>query len=130
MTVPSSSRAERGGAIRSSSARSSLAVLVMAPDSCRRSDWAHYFELLGLRTIRCAGPQATTCALTLGVRCPLQDEADCIFYDEQGITPDLEFALRALPPDAPIAYARSERDPGGRERPVPTHVVARRRPAT
>jgi len=118
MTVPSSSRGKRSGAIRSSTASSSLTVLVMSRDGERRSDWAEYFEGFGLRTMRCAGPQATTCALSLDRRCPLQES----------LTPELESQLRQLPPLAPIAYARSERDARGRQFPVATDIFSGRRP--
>ena len=96
----------------------------MTADGHRREDWADYFERLGIKTIRCAGPQATTCALTLQQRCPLHEAADCIFYDEEATTPELLAQLRANPPSVPIAYARSQRDAEGRERAVPTHVVS------
>jgi len=128
MTVPSSSRGKRSGAIRSSTASSSLTVLVMSRDGERRSDWAEYFEGFGLRTMRCAGPQATTCALSLDRRCPLHEEADFIFYDQESLTPELESQLRQLPPLAPIAYARSERDARGRQFPVATDIFSGRRP--
>ena len=128
MTVPSSSRGKRSGAIRSSTASSSLTVLVMSCDSERRSDWAEYFEGLGLRTMRCAGPQATTCALSLDRPCPLHEEADVIFYDQESVTPELESHLRQLPPDAPIAYARSQRDVRGRQFPVAIDIFSGQRP--
>ena len=132
MTVPSSSRGKRSGAIRSSTAsshaNSASATHEKSSDGERRSDWAEYFEGLGLRTMRCAGPQATTCALSLERRCPLHDEADFIFYDQESLTPELESQLRQLPPLAPIAYARSERDARGRQFPVATDIFSGRRP--
>jgi len=128
MTVPSSSRGKRSGAIRSSTASSSLTVLVMSRDGERRSDWAEYFEGFGLRTMRCAGPQATTCALSLDRRCPLHEEAHVIFYDQESLTPELESQVRRLPPDAPIAYARSQRDVRGCQFPVAIDIFSGRRP--
>lgn len=128
MTVSPSTRGQRGGAIRSSSAPSSLTALVMTGDGHRREDWAKYFESVGVRPIRCAGPEATTCALSLEKRCPLHDEADFIFYDEESVTPELEAALRALPPHAPIAYARTQIGADGREFPVATRIFSRRQP--
>ncbi len=128
MTIPSSSRGKRSGAIRSSTASSSLTVLVMSGDGERRSDWAEYFGGLGLQTMRCAGPQATTCALSLNRRCPLHEEADFIIYDQESVTPELDSQVRHLPPEAPIAYARSERDARGRQFPVATDIFSGRRP--
>jgi hypothetical protein len=128
MTVSPSKRGQRSGAIRSSSAPSSLTVLVMTGDTHRREDWAKYFEGVGVRPIRCAGPEATTCALSLQKRCPLHEEADFIFYDEESVTPELESQLRTLPPDAPIAYARTKIGADGREFPVATRIFSRRQP--
>jgi hypothetical protein len=118
----------RGGAIRSASAPSSLTVLVMSGDSHRREDWAKHFERVGIRPIRCAGPANSTCALSLQQRCPLHEEADFIFYDEESITPELEGQLRMLPPSASIAYARSQRDADGREFPITTMIFSRPTP--
>jgi hypothetical protein len=130
MTVSTSKRGSKGGAIRSSSAPSSLTVLVMTGDGHRREDWAKYFESVGVRPIRCAGPEAMTCALSLEKRCPLHQEADFIFYDEESVTPQLEAQLRTLPPHAPIAYARTKIGPDGREFPVATRIFSRtQRPA-
>lgn len=120
MTVPTSNRDERSGTIRSS--HSPLAVLVMSGDGSRRNDWAKFFEREGLRVLRCAGPEATTCALTVQPRCPLQDEADFIFYDQTSVTSELEEHLDLVPLAAPIAYASSVRTPEGREYPVPARI--------
>jgi hypothetical protein len=128
MTVAPSTRGPKGGPIRSSSAPSSLTVLVMTGDGHRRDDWAKYFEKVGVRPIRCAGPEATTCALSLEKRCPLHQEADFIFYEEESVTPQLEGQLRALPPNAPIAYARTKVGSDGREFPVATRIFSRTRP--
>jgi hypothetical protein len=98
----------------------------MNRDGARRNDWAQTFEREGLRVLRCAGPEATTCALSVQLRCPLQDEADFIFYDEASVTPELERDLRRVPLAAPIAYATSKRTPDGRESPVAIQIRSRR----
>ena len=88
----------------------------------RRAQWATFFEDQGMRTIRCAGPRVTTCALEISDRCPLHDTADLIFYDEESVTPALEEQLDLARYGTPIAYARSMRSPGGREYPVTERV--------
>jgi hypothetical protein len=130
MTTPSSLRDERSGADRSSRPARPLSVLVMSADATRRGDWAKFFEDQGMRTIRCAGPAATTCALEIGTRCPLHQEADLIFYDEDSITPRLEEQLDLITLSAPIAYASSMRARGGTQYPVTERVRsgARRSP--
>ncbi len=120
MTVPSSTRAERIGAIRSSHA--SLTVLVMTGDGSQRKDWAKFFEREGLRVLRCAGPEATTCALTVQRHCALQDEADVIFYDQESVTSELEEQLERVPLTAPIAYANGIRSVDGQEQPVAARI--------
>lgn len=99
-----------------------MAVLVMSGDAERRAEWAKFFEEQGMRTIRCAGPEATTCALEIGTRCPLHQEADLIFYDEESVTPRLEEQLDLIPLITPIAYASTMRVPGGRQYPVTERV--------
>jgi hypothetical protein len=103
-------------------------VLVMSVDATRRGDWAKFFEEQGMRTIRCAGPQATTCALEIGASCPLHQEADLIFYDEESITPRLEEQLDLIPSTAPIAYASTMRARDGREYPATERVRLAARP--
>jgi len=125
MTVPSSEREQRGGAIRSSHAP--LTVLVMSGDGPRRNDWAEFFDREGMRVLRCAGPEVATCALTVQRRCPLQDEADLIFYDQKSVTSELEGRLDLVPLTAPIAYSNSGRTPEGRESPVATRIRSARR---
>jgi hypothetical protein len=124
MTAPSSKRVERSGPIRSS--HTPLIVLVMSRDGERRNDWSKTLEREGLRVIRCAGPQASTCALAVQRRCPLHDEADFIFYDQASVTPELERDLKRVPIAAPIAFAISRRTPEGRESPVATRIVSPR----
>jgi hypothetical protein len=122
MTQASSPRSEGGGGIRSSRPPKPISVLVMSADPERRGAWAEFFEEQGMRTIRCAGPTATTCALELFERCPLHDAADLIFYDEQSVTPALEEQLDLTVLKTPVAYASSMRLPGGREYPVTERV--------
>jgi len=124
MTVPSLRREQRSGAIRSSHAP--LTVLVMSGDGPRRNDWAKFFGR-GMRVLRCAGPEATTCALTVQRRCPLQDEADFIFYDQRSVTSELEGKLDLVPLTAPIAYSNSGRTPEGCEYPVATRIRSAKR---
>lgn len=104
----------------------------MSADATRRGDWAKFFEDQGMRTIRCAGPAATTCALELGTSCPLHQEADLIFYDEDGITPRLEEQLDLIILGTPIAYASSMRARDGSQYPVTERVrpAARRSPSS
>jgi len=122
MTKSSSTCDERSGADRSSRPARPLSVLVMSADATRRGDWAKFFEDQGMRTIRCAGPAATTCALEIGTSCPLHQEADLIFYDENSITPRLEEQLDLITLSTPIAYASSMRAPGGMQYPVTERV--------
>ena len=119
-------RDERSGADRSSRRPRPMSVLVMSADSARRADWARFFEEQGLRAIRCAGPRATTCALEMGKNCPLHQEADLIFYDEESVTRQLEDELDLCSLTVPVAYASTMEQPDGRQFPVPERV----RPAT
>lgn len=112
--------AERSGANRSS--RATLSVLVMSGDPERRGRWAQFFEEQGMHTIRCAGPAATTCALEIGTRCPLHEQADLIFYDQDSVTPELEEQLDLIPLVTPIAYASTMRLRDGRQYPVTERV--------
>jgi len=115
-------RDERSGADRSSRPVRPMAVLVMSSDTNRRAEWAKFFEEQGMHAIRCAGPKATTCALEIGTRCPLHQEADLIFYDEESVTPDLDEQLDQIPMTTPIAYASTMRTPDGRQYPVTERV--------
>ena len=94
----------------------------MSADPERRGAWAKFFEDQDMRTIRCAGPKATTCALEIGSRCPLHENADLIFYDEDGVTPELEEQLDLAVLTTPVAYASSMRSPEGREYPATERV--------
>src|SRR5207249_12231865 len=66
MNKSSAPRDERSGADRSSRPARPMSVLVMSADAKRRGDWAKFFEDQGMHAIRCAGPEATTCALEIG----------------------------------------------------------------
>ena len=105
-----------------------MSVLVMSADSARRADWARFFEEQGLRAIRCAGPRATTCALEIGKNCPLHQEADLIFYDEESVTRQLEEELALISLTAPVAYASTMERPDRRQFPVPERVRPAGRP--
>jgi hypothetical protein len=94
----------------------------MSADATRRGEWAKFFEDQGMRTLRCAGPVATTCALEIGTSCPLHHEADLIFYDEDSITPRLEEQLDLITIGTPIAYASSMRARAGSQYPVTERV--------
>ena len=122
MTQSSSRRAEGSGEIRSSRPLTPLSVLVMSADAQRRAGWAKFFEDQGMRAIRCAGPKATTCALEISTRCPLHEQADLIFYDEESVTPELEEQLDLVALTTPVAYASSMRSPRGGEYPVTERV--------
>lgn len=124
MTGPMLPNDERGGAIRSSRMPRPMSVLVMSADAARRADWAKFFEAQGMRTIRCAGPVATSCALEMGRRCPLHDAGDLIFYDEMSVTRRLEGQLDLiLHSPHNIAYAASMPSSAG-EYPVTEHACA------
>ena len=125
MTSSAVQRRERGEADRSSRP---LSILVMSADGKRRGDWAKFFEDQGMQTIRCGGPQATSCALELSNRCPLHEHADLIFYDEESITPALEEQLDLIPLSTPVAYARTMRTRLGDEYPVTERVRPAARP--
>jgi hypothetical protein len=90
----------------------------MSADPRRRTDWARFFETQGMHAIRCAGPEVSSCALEVQRHCPLHDDADLIFYDEESVTKELEQQLDLYPIAVPIAYARSDRAPDGSEYPV------------
>jgi hypothetical protein len=94
----------------------------MSSDAERRGEWAKFFEEQGMRTMRCAGPKAASCALEIDRTCPLHEHADLIFYDEESVTPRLEEQLDLIGLDTPIAYARTMRMRDGRQYPVTERV--------
>ena len=69
-----------------------ITALVVSSDPAVRSDWARFFDRLGLRTMRCVGPQAM-CGLLDGGRCPLHDAASIAVYDRASLTPELTLRL-------------------------------------
>jgi hypothetical protein len=129
MTENSSSPSGRSGAIRSSRSPRPMSVLVMSADAERRGEWARFFEDQGMRTIRCAGPEATSCALETSNRCPLHEEADLIFYDHLSVTRALEEQLDLIPLPTLIAYASSMHSPGGGQYPVTERLRSAARPS-
>ena len=92
-------------------------VLVVSADPAVRSDWARHFEALGMRTIRCVGPQVT-CALLDRERCPLHEDADLAVYDRASLTPALTLKLAGLGDEFPLAFATDRLDAEGRHEPV------------
>ena len=114
---------ERDGAIRPS--RSRTALLVSA-DPAVRSDWARYFEALGMRTLRCVGPQVL-CVLLDGGHCPLHDGADLAIYDRTALTPELTLRLIRASRSLPIAFAANKLDGAGHHEPVITSVASQGR---
>jgi hypothetical protein len=101
-------------------------VLVMSGDPVIREGWAKTFERLGLRVMRCAGPENTTCALELRSTCPLHEDADVAFYDESSLGAALTVQLLTQPRPLPIAFARDRETADGGHEPVPVNVLDRR----
>jgi hypothetical protein len=104
----------------------SRTALVVSADAAVRADWARYFESLGMRTLRCVGPQIA-CALLDGDTCPLHAEADLAIYDRDALAPELTLKLMRASRAIPIAFARDQRDPDGRHEPLVTGVLSRGR---
>ena len=67
-----------------------------------REGWARHFEARGLDVVRCAGPEATHCALEMGACCPLLDEVDAAYYDNACVTDELAADLIKRPRLLPI----------------------------
>jgi hypothetical protein len=116
-------RAGKSGAIRSSRASVQTAVLVMSKDPAVREGWARTFEAFGMRAMRCAGPENTSCALANSARCPLHDDADMAFYDQQSVTGALAIRLLTLPRTLPIMLARDRTTPEGGHEPIPVQLL-------
>ncbi len=112
----------KSGAIRSSRVPAET-VLVMSADQAIREGWARHFELLGLRVIRCAGPENTSCALERGPRCPLQDESDVAWYDIDSVTDELAVHLLMQRHGVPITFAQDRATSDGGHRPEPVHLM-------
>jgi hypothetical protein len=113
----------KSGAIRSSRASGPTTVLVMSTDPTVRDGWARRFEALGMRALRCAGPQNTSCALETGSGCPLHDEADVAFYEGESVTAALALALMTGPRTLPITFARDRVTPDGGHEPMPLQLL-------
>lgn len=100
-------------------------ALVVSGDPQIRADWARYFEALGMRSLRCVGPQVL-CALLDGSRsgCPLHAEADLAVYDRSTVTPELALRLVRVGRSLPIAFAEDHLGPDGRHEPTITALAA------
>ncbi len=123
MTTQTTLHAGKSGAIRSSRASVPMTVLVMSKDPARREGWARTFERLGMGAMRCAGPENASCALESRARCPLHDEADVAFYDQDSVTAELAVKLLTLPRTLPITLARDRETPEGGHEPVPVQLL-------
>lgn len=110
---------ERAGVARPSRRRTAL---VVSRDAAVRADWARCFEALGMKTLRCVGPQAL-CVLLDGGRCPLHEEVDLAVYDRATVTPELALRLVQASHALPIAFAQDRRTDGGWHQPVITSVA-------
>ncbi len=95
----------------------------MSKDPLVREGWARTFEALGMRAMRCAGPENTSCALESSARCPLHDDADVAFYDQGSVTAALAVRLLTLPRTLPITLARDRKTPEGGHEPVPVQLL-------
>ena len=82
------------------------AVVVVSGDGRLRETWARAFEGQGLRAMRCAGPEVTSCALLIMDRCPLHAAADIAVYDVDSVTPALLKRLRRPFPHTEIVFAK------------------------
>jgi hypothetical protein len=101
----------------------SRTALVVSADAEVRADWAHYFERIGMRTLRCVGPQIA-CALLDGDSCPLHAEADLAIYERAALTPELTLKLMRASRWLPIAFARDQRDGAGHHEPLVTGTMS------
>jgi hypothetical protein len=106
-----------GGAIKPRTA------LIVSADPAVRGDWARMFEALGMKTLRCVGPQVL-CALLDGERCPLHEEADLAVYDRATVTPELTLRLIRASHALPIAFAQDRVSMERRHEPVITSVAS------
>lgn len=113
----------KSGRVRSSRASAPTTVLVMSKDPVLREGWARSFEALGMRAMRCAGPENASCALETSARCPLHDDADVAFYDHESVTAALAVRLLTLPRTLPITLARDRVTPDGGHEPLPVQLL-------
>jgi hypothetical protein len=95
----------------------------MSKDPSLREGWARSFEALGMRAMRCSGPENTSCALETSARCPLHDDADVAFYDQESVTAALAVRLLTLPRTLPITLARDRVTPDGGHEPLPVQLL-------
>ena len=98
-------------------------ALVVSADAAVRADWARSFEAIGMRTLRCVGPQVL-CVLLDGGRCPLHEGADLAVYDRATVTPELMLRLIRASSELPVAFARDRLSEDGRHEPVITSVAS------
>lgn len=94
----------------------------MSRDPIVRADWARHFEAQGSKVSRCAGPEATHCALELGSHCPLQEEVDAAYYDNASVTEELAVALTKRPRSLRVFFA-DDRVVAGRHEPRVTRSI-------
>ncbi len=123
VTAPTILHDGKSGAIRSSRVFRPTTVLVMSGDPQVREGWARHFERIGMCVIRCAGPVNTTCALEIAKHCPLHDDADVAFYDQDSVTDELAVQLLAAPRPLPITFARDHTTPEGDHEPIPVRLM-------
>lgn len=123
VTEPAILHAGKSGAIRSSRVFRPTTVLVMSQGPAIREGWARHFERNGLRVIRCAGPGNTTCALDIAERCPLHEDADVAFYEQESVTDELAVHLLTPPRLLPITFARDRMTPDGDHEPIPVRLL-------
>ena len=114
---------KKGGAVAPPRARTAV---VVSADPAVRSDWARYFEALGMRTLRCAGPQVL-CTLLDGGHCPLHEEADLAIYDRASVTPELTLKLVRASRSLPIAFAKDRLDADDHHEPLITSLASQGR---
>jgi hypothetical protein len=98
-------------------------ILVVSGDPAVREGWARHFEAQGSAVRRCAGPDATHCALELGPHCPLLDEVDAAYYENASVTEDLAADLIRRPRLLHVFFADDRLTPEGRHEPEVTRSI-------
>jgi len=98
-------------------------MLVVSADAAVRSDWAGYFEAVGMATLRCGGP-AAPCVLLERATCPLHERADLAVYDRACVTPELALRLIRRSTRLPIAFARDRLDAHDHHEPIITALAS------
>jgi hypothetical protein len=122
--TPSSIGDGKSGAIRSSGRSLPGTILVVSASPDVREGWATYFEAQGHSVLRCAGPEATHCALELGgAHCPLQEQADVAWYDNSCVTEDLAADLTRRPRLLPVFFANDRLTADGHHQPEMTRAI-------